>query len=324
MRKKVPMQTLTDGRYDEFPDFAETTYVGSAVYDVYNKRIVGFIKRDTLYSEATLEPDVVSRWLSTDPVFHPYESPYTAFANNPVYFVDPRGTTVGDYVTTSSEKIGSDGIKDGQVHVVTDEKEVNKIRKLTSQGKNVVVDEVKSKVTLPSLSVREQMGQAVDDSYKPTADDTRGGFHEEGGVVKNGAVFRSYPGSVLTTDPKTGKGEIDVFNVPPIIHREVGETLPFDFPVDETFHVHPYGEKEPTQERDLTRKNTTSFKASINSVFSENPSPADLSNAQKRAGIKVTGNNYVLSPRFNKVSIYNGSGVKATFPLDKFRTYKAE
>jgi len=94
---KIHMQTLTDGRYDEFPEFAETTYVGSAVYDVYKKRIIGFIKRDTLYSEATLEPEVVSRWLSTDPVFHPYESPYTAFANNPVYFIDPRGKSVDDY-----------------------------------------------------------------------------------------------------------------------------------------------------------------------------------------------------------------------------------
>jgi hypothetical protein len=91
---KIHMQTLTDGRYDEFPEFAETTYVGSAVYDVYKKRIIGFIKRDTVYREATLEPEVVSRWLSTDPVFHPYESPYTAFANNPVYFVDPDGKKV--------------------------------------------------------------------------------------------------------------------------------------------------------------------------------------------------------------------------------------
>jgi hypothetical protein len=126
MRKKVPMQTLTDGRYDEFPDFAETTYVGSAVYDVYKKKIVGFIKRDTLYSEATLEPDVVSRWLSTDPVFHPYESPYVAFANNPVYFVDPRGTTVDDYF--NSDGTFSHSTKTGtQIRVLSADKKSSKL-----------------------------------------------------------------------------------------------------------------------------------------------------------------------------------------------------
>jgi len=117
---KIHMQTLTDGRYDEFPEFAETTYVGSAVYDVYKKKIIGFIKRDTLYSEATLEPEVVSRWLSTDPVFHPYESPYVAFADNPVYFVDPNGTTVGDYFSQKTGAyLGSDGKDDKKIYSVS-------------------------------------------------------------------------------------------------------------------------------------------------------------------------------------------------------------
>lgn len=123
---KIHMQTLTDGRYDEFPEFAETTYVGSAVYDVYKKRIIGFIKRDTLYSEATLEPEVVSRWLSTDPVFHPYESPYVGFANNPVYFVDPQGTTVDDYF--NSDGTFSHSTKTGtQIRVLSADKQSSKL-----------------------------------------------------------------------------------------------------------------------------------------------------------------------------------------------------
>jgi hypothetical protein len=94
---KIEVQTLTNGRYDEFPELAETTYVGSAVYDVYRNRVIGFVRRDTLYGEANLEPEVVSRWLSTDPIHHPYQSPYVGFDNNPVYYVDPNGTTVDDY-----------------------------------------------------------------------------------------------------------------------------------------------------------------------------------------------------------------------------------
>ena len=33
----------------------------------------------------------IARWKSVDPVVHHWESPYAAFANNPVLFVDPRG-----------------------------------------------------------------------------------------------------------------------------------------------------------------------------------------------------------------------------------------
>jgi RHS repeat-associated protein len=35
----------------------------------------------------------VGRWLSPDPIVKPWESPYAAFANNPVLFVDPSGLT---------------------------------------------------------------------------------------------------------------------------------------------------------------------------------------------------------------------------------------
>jgi hypothetical protein len=115
---KIHVQTLTNGRYDEFPELAETTYVGSAVYDVYNRRIIGFVRRDTLYGEANLEPEVVSRWLSTDPIHHPYQSPYTGFDNNPVYYVDPNGTTVGDYYSKDGYYVGSDGKNDNKVYAV--------------------------------------------------------------------------------------------------------------------------------------------------------------------------------------------------------------
>jgi hypothetical protein len=118
---KIEVQTLTNGRYDEFPELAETTYVGSAVYDVYEKRIIGFVRRDTLYGEANLEPEVVSRWLSTDPIHHPYQSPYVGFDNNPVYYVDPNGTTVGDYYSKDGYYVGSDGKNDNKVYAVSGE-----------------------------------------------------------------------------------------------------------------------------------------------------------------------------------------------------------
>lgn len=307
----IKMHTLTDGRFDEFPEHAETTYVGSAVYDIYNKKIVGFIKRDTLYSETLLEPDVVSRWLSLDPIVHPYESPYTAFANNPVYFIDPNGTTVGDYRDKDGNRLGTDGKDDGQIHIVTDKEQIKAIKKLDKDGKNVVADQV-AKVTLPSLSNRQSMGQAVDDSNNPTGDDLKGGFHEEGGVLVNGTVYRSKSGGV--SDPQTdSNADINVFDLK-------DDKIELTYPVEGTFHVHPSGLKTDGNllKDGNTKKQTTTF------FFQNEPSPADLRNAKARFTAKiVSGNNYVLAPRNNTVYIYNQTGVVATFPLDKFRTLSA-
>ncbi|MEO5643559.1 MAG: polymorphic toxin-type HINT domain-containing protein [Bacteroidia bacterium] len=38
----------------------------------------------------------VGRWFSPDPIVKPWESPYAAFANNPVYYIDPSGLDPGD------------------------------------------------------------------------------------------------------------------------------------------------------------------------------------------------------------------------------------
>ena len=87
----MPYQTLTNGYYDECPLCDSLITIGEVRLNANTGKITGFVTRDTLRSEATLEPTVVSRWLSVDPVVHPYESPYAAFANNPVWFVDPDG-----------------------------------------------------------------------------------------------------------------------------------------------------------------------------------------------------------------------------------------
>jgi RHS repeat-associated protein len=39
----------------------------------------------------------LGRWLSTDPVTHSSQSPYTGFDNNPIFYIDPLGTTTDDY-----------------------------------------------------------------------------------------------------------------------------------------------------------------------------------------------------------------------------------
>lgn len=87
--------TLSQGQFNEFFDNDTIVQIGSVLFNTKSKQIVAFIETDTLYSEATLEPDIVSRWISPDPLAdHPNQidqSPYQYAWNNPIYWDDPDG-----------------------------------------------------------------------------------------------------------------------------------------------------------------------------------------------------------------------------------------
>lgn len=87
--------TLSNGQFNEFHDNDTIVNIGSVWLNTKSKEIIGFVEYDTLYSEATLQPDIVSRWISPDPLAdHPNQvdkSPYAAMWNNPVYWDDPDG-----------------------------------------------------------------------------------------------------------------------------------------------------------------------------------------------------------------------------------------
>jgi len=93
---KVKVATLSKGKYQEFFDQDSLVQIGSVIINQYTGKIVSFVKVDTVYSEATLRPELVSRWLSPDPLSEKYfsYSPYNFVLNNPIRFVDPDGTTV--------------------------------------------------------------------------------------------------------------------------------------------------------------------------------------------------------------------------------------
>jgi RHS repeat-associated protein len=46
---------------------------------------------NSYYTEFRQYDPRLGRWFSIDPIIHPWMSPYTAFDNNPVFFVDPFG-----------------------------------------------------------------------------------------------------------------------------------------------------------------------------------------------------------------------------------------
>ena len=94
--KNVKVLTLSNGKYNEFFDTDSIEIIGSAVLNTNTMKVIGFIDEEVKYSESTLEPEVVSRWLSTDPLAasYPFASPYNFTLNNPILFVDYDGRDI--------------------------------------------------------------------------------------------------------------------------------------------------------------------------------------------------------------------------------------
>jgi hypothetical protein len=100
--------TFSQGKFNEFHDNDTIVQIGSVMLNTKSKQIVAFVLQDTVYSEATLHPDIVSRWLSPDPLADQREwlSPYNFVQNNPLSRVDPDGALDYPIVTITKEKTG--------------------------------------------------------------------------------------------------------------------------------------------------------------------------------------------------------------------------
>ena len=92
----VEYLTLSKGKYNEFHDQDTIVRIGNAYYNTLSKKLVGFVETDTIYSEADLQPEIISRWLSPDPLTSEYPSwsPYNYVIDNPILFIDPDGKDV--------------------------------------------------------------------------------------------------------------------------------------------------------------------------------------------------------------------------------------
>jgi hypothetical protein len=94
--KDIKVLTFSNGKYNEFFDNDSIVQIGSVLFNTKSNKIVAFVKTDTTYSEATLKPEITSKWLSPDPLAakFPYITPYSYANDNPIIFTDPDGREI--------------------------------------------------------------------------------------------------------------------------------------------------------------------------------------------------------------------------------------
>ena len=90
------MATLSKGKYVEYFDQDTIVRIGGAVFNTVTMKIMGFVEEDSIHSEYNLKPEIVSRWLSPDPLAAEYTSwsPYNFVNDNPIIYIDPDGQAV--------------------------------------------------------------------------------------------------------------------------------------------------------------------------------------------------------------------------------------
>lgn len=131
---KPKISTLSKGKYREaFPD--SIVQIGSFTFNVLSKQITGVQVIENLgLSEATLKPEIVSRWMSPDPLSEefPDKSPYNFVNNNPIRFVDPLGLAPEDIIGKTkkdAEKVHND------INAIFSGDQFTELRGLITRGK---------------------------------------------------------------------------------------------------------------------------------------------------------------------------------------------
>lgn len=91
---EVELQTLSNGRYTEYFENDTLRQIGSVMFNTVTNKVEYFIPEDdAIRQKIVLRAKETSRYMSVDPksAKYPYSSPYAAFGDNPIIFIDPTG-----------------------------------------------------------------------------------------------------------------------------------------------------------------------------------------------------------------------------------------
>ncbi|MEO0901737.1 MAG: hypothetical protein AAFX53_17980 [Bacteroidota bacterium] len=189
--------TLSKGKYIEHFDTDSIVRIGSVLFNPFTKQITGFVKSEIRYSEATLQPEVVSRWLQPDPLAEEfYEwSPYNFVKNNPAKYIDPDGRAPVDVIISGNESQAA--FNDLQASV---------------QSELTLTMDTNGKVTYTQVgngalsSDAQQLVSAIDDSsivvnvVANDTDTTSSGNFFVGGAFMGNTVTQGQNGNANTVD----------------------------------------------------------------------------------------------------------------------------
>ncbi|MEM6524676.1 MAG: hypothetical protein AAF693_12815 [Bacteroidota bacterium] len=311
--KEVPIATMSNGKFEEFFDQDTLVQIGTAILNRLSGELYGFVKYDTLHSEATLDPQVISRWLSPDPLADDFTSlsPYNFVENNPIRYTDPDGLAPFDMVreedpiySKKGELIGDDGKNNGAIHVVTKNKQAKAVASTGGITDLSNVDHV-------TLNGGESTVKGVVASVNATASD---GLHEEGGhteailTTEDELKSGSMGGGVKTVAWKPGKARTGTNNA---------SIVPFDGTADpgaallDNWHTHTSGTVTTTnaQGQEITVRSATG------------PSPADnrFAGSMSRRGVTTLQVDTKGTPRVNFI---NRQGTQTSIKLKHFKKLK--
>jgi RHS repeat-associated protein len=293
----------------------------------------------------------LGRRFNVDPVVNFHSSNYSCFSNSPIIFVDPNGNS--DYYSQKGNYLGSDGTKETDIIVITNNKVVKNIWKTNKEaiGERDYV-EVNIELAkgdfyiLPSYENRQVIDKIM---VHFDVGDKKGAEVGGRGLLVEGSSkvehFRSRDGIA----PKVGEiskidltkvHEDDIDRLTEIVSNKT-PTVIFDW------HAHAdlieysidKGNTWMTLEAydDFQVKKRMSSIGTTTTISTEGPMTRKVGEGASDNDIddlkdtNTTG--YVLTPKFNKVYIYDantkksskgGNGYDASFPLDKFLTLKAK